>query len=154
MEKLTQQHLGKYLGTGLRGKYKLSEVIKLSANQKDEIRECELTSNDNVSFFVQYCKPILHPLSSLTEPIWHEGKEIVPIEWFEIGDDRNDSIEYDHGNIKLINHIFEISDHNMSYDIKFLPYAVVQKLIEWHFAIDIPDGTWIPVDEVNSEIYK
>lgn len=80
-------------------------------------------------------KPILCPLSDLTKEIEVNGEKFVPIEWFEIGDDVNDSEEYDHGNIKLIKTMESISKFNISNDMLHLPYGVVQKLYEWHFDI-------------------
>lgn len=99
-------------------------------------------------------KPIYRPKEHLTIPITHNGETFVPIEWFEIGDDSNESIEYDFGNIKLIKDLESISEHGSLHDINYLPYGVIQKLIEWHFVLDEPEGTWISVDELDTNPYE
>jgi hypothetical protein len=80
-------------------------------------------------------KPLLHPLSDLTKEIDHNGERFVPVEWFEIGDDGGESLEYTHGNIKLIKTLKFIAEYNIHNDINYLPYGVVQKLHEWHFDV-------------------
>jgi hypothetical protein len=80
-------------------------------------------------------KPILEPLSNLTKPITRNGVTFTPIEWFEIGDDENDSLEYDNGNIKLIRSLESLAKNGMVNDINYLPYGVIQQLIEWKFWI-------------------
>jgi hypothetical protein len=77
MDKITINELKGYLGTGLQMRYLLSDVITLSESQKDEIRTVTLT-NDNVVFCLKNCKPLLYPLSSLTE--YREDLGFVPIE--------------------------------------------------------------------------
>ena len=78
-------------------------------------------------------KPILRSLKSLTKEIVNNEEKFIPIEWFEIGDDENDSLEYDHGNIKLIKSLESLSKNLFANDINFFPYGVVQKLHEWRF---------------------
>lgn len=80
-------------------------------------------------------KPILRPLSDLTKEIEINGEKFVPIEWFEIGDDNNETYEYDNGNIRLIEDLEYLSINRLSLDIVFIPYGVIQKLIEWHFDV-------------------
>lgn len=60
--KLKLEELAGYLPYGLNGIFTLSDVVNLSDGQKDEVREKALTQ-DNVSFFLVYCKPLLLPLS-------------------------------------------------------------------------------------------
>lgn len=78
---------------------------------------------------------VLRPLSDLANEIEANGEKFVPIEFFEIGDDNNKSIEFDYGNIKLINRLNEVSKFNVFQEMNYLPYFVVQKLLEWHFDI-------------------
>lgn len=66
--KLELKHSAPYLPYRLQGVFKLSDVIKLSSFQKDETRTCTL-SKDNISFFVNYCKPRLMTLSCFYEEI-------------------------------------------------------------------------------------
>lgn len=81
-------------------------------------------------------KPILFPLYMLTQEIEHEGERFIPIDYFEISDEQSSyNIEFDSGNIRLINDLTDIAKHNISFDIKFLPFEVVNKLTEWHFNV-------------------
>jgi hypothetical protein len=73
--KLELKHLAPYLPYGLKTKYILSDVIRLSSGQKDETRDSLLTP-DNVKFSLIYCKPILRPLSDLTKEIEFKGEKI------------------------------------------------------------------------------
>jgi hypothetical protein len=74
-------------------------------------------------------KPILFPISSLTE--FRKDLGFIPIEYFEIGDDDNDSVEYEHGNIKTIRSLESLSKHGIVNDVQYLPFGVIQKLYEW-----------------------
>jgi hypothetical protein len=78
-------------------------------------------------------KLLLRPLSQLTETIEHGGEMFVPIEYFEIGDGHNDSLEYDYGNIKLINTLESIAEQEAWQDCDFLPNGVVKYLHSLHF---------------------
>lgn len=88
----------------------------------------------------------LWDLSYLTKEIEHEGRVFIPIDVFEITDDSDSySIEYDHGNIKLIRDLKSIAENNLYFDIQFLPFEVVQRLIFWHFNVfNLPAGEFIP----------
>jgi len=66
--KLELKHLAPYLPYGLNGRFTLSEVIQLSSSQKDEIRDKKLIA-ENVNFFLNYCTPILRPLSDLQDEL-------------------------------------------------------------------------------------
>lgn len=87
----------------------------------------------------------LYDLSHLTKEIQHEGRVFTPIDVFEITDDHDSySVEYDHGNIKLIRSLEAIAENSSYYDIQFLPFEVVQRLISWHFNIyQLPAGEFI-----------
>ena len=78
----------------------------------------------------------LYPLSYIIKEINVNGKTLVPSEFFEIGDNINNSEEYDYGNIKLIKKLKDIAIHNIHHDIQFLPHGVVKKLYEWHIDVD------------------
>lgn len=85
---------------------------------------------------IEHFKPCLFHLNSLTKTITISGKEFVPIDEFEIGDGDDNGIEYNNGNIRLIKDLEAISAGSLYQNIHFLPYSVVNKLIEWHFDID------------------
>lgn len=93
-------------------------------------------------------KPILRPLSDLCWSVTLNNETFVPVEFFEIGDSDNISLEFDYGNIKLINNLEEIAKHNIYNDIKYLPNYVVNKLFEWHFDVFglIPKGLSIDIN--------
>jgi hypothetical protein len=71
--------------------------------------------------------PILRPLSDLTKEIEVNGDKFVPIDWFE-----HDSVsDYFDGNI-WVKFLFEDGKCG---DLDFIPYGMIQKLLEWHFDI-------------------
>ena len=96
---------------------------------------CLLTKENNDAYGIVTCKPLLRPLSSLTEEIEHNGERFVPIEELQLQ------------NIKII----EITNAN----VELLPYWAVQKLHEWHFDIHglIDRNLALPIDgkEVEGE---
>jgi hypothetical protein len=128
--KLEIKHLAPYLPYKICGVCEGEHAIELvlGVYENEIITDIDGTTYDNF-------KPILRPLSDLTKEIEHNGEKFVPIEWFEIGDDDNWFYEFDSGNIRLIKNLATISKHNLSHDIKFLPFAVTQQLIEWHFDV-------------------
>jgi hypothetical protein len=101
-------------------------------------------------------KPILRPLSDLTKEITHKGETFVPIDFFEIGDDENQSYEYDYGNIKLIKPLETISENYLLHDTIFLPYGVIQKLHEWMFDTEglIEAGLAVDVNTLETNCYE
>lgn len=78
-------------------------------------------------------KPVLYDLSYLTKEIEHEGEKFVPIEYFDVGDDSSNSYPYDFGsgNVSIIRTLKSIAENNIVFDVKFLPFEVVQRLISW-----------------------
>lgn len=163
MRKLEYKHIAPYLQHNL--KVKLSDIgIKwLHENQKP------LTNIDNDVFsihdihlwnssiemaniddiYVGYLeiggiKPILRPLSQLLEEIECNGETFTPLDFFEIGDE--DNFEYiDMQTYRLLE---SIARHNIIHDVRWLPYGVVEKLIEWNFDINglIEDGLAIKIE--------
>ena len=97
---------------------------ELKAYYQNEIYETGLT-NFFCFWSIGY-KPILEPLSNLTKPITRNGVTFVPIEWFE-NDVSNDWFD---GNI-WVDYLFR----NEKVDLDFIPYGMVQQLIEWKFDI-------------------
>jgi hypothetical protein len=120
---LTIKHLAGYLPYGLNTKYQLFGVIGLITEQKDEVRDKKLTT-DNCDFVLKFCKPILRPLSDLTKEIEVDGEKFVPIE--KCGYCSLENCKDEQGNIDLIS-----SNHVLN----FIPYFCVLKLLEWHFDI-------------------
>lgn len=98
----------------------------------------EVLSIENIKYInspFNTIKPILRPLSDLTKEI--EETKFVPVDYFEIGEEINADFpfEFDHGNVKLIQYLESISKYNLHNDINYLPFSVVQKLMEWHFDV-------------------
>jgi hypothetical protein len=71
--KLTTRELAPYLPHGLSVKYRL---IGRHSAHKESILEGRML--DSLAIY-QYVKPLLRPLSQLTEEIEHNGEEFVPI---------------------------------------------------------------------------
>lgn len=138
MYNLTLEHLSAYFPYGLRMIFegKGGREITLSSIT-EQGKYGVVISGGTGPMWLNSCgfKPILRPLSDLTKEIEHKGERFVPIEWFEIGDDENTSMEYDHGNIKLVKTLDSIAKYNIHNDINYLPYGVAQKLIKWHFDV-------------------
>lgn len=128
--KLELKHLAPYLPYGLKGKYKLSDVINLSKGQKDEIREVTLTE-DNIKFFRLYCNPILRPLSDLTKEIEHNGEKFIPSEVLL----RIYREEWVVDKIQINNEYWFSLDFYCGIDIIPTPLWVYEKLFEWHFDV-------------------
>jgi hypothetical protein len=113
------KHLAPYLPYGLKVKHasKLGNIKKTS-----ELTVSDLPWLRNQKYF----KPILEPLSNLTKPITRKGVTFVAIEWFE-NDVSNDWFD---GNI-WVDYLFR----KEKIDLDFVPYGMVQQLIEWKFDI-------------------
>lgn len=137
MASLTLEHLSAYLPYGLEVKKIVGgEVLQMmslsTVTHKGQI--CIETYSG--TYGDMWFKPILRPLSQLMQEIEHNGESFVPVEWFEIGDNEgNNWFEFDNGNVKLINNLSSISEHRIYHDINYLPFAVVQKLLSWHFDV-------------------
>lgn len=95
MDKLTIEHIAPYLAYGLDGQFKLSDVVDIAKNRRDEVRDKTLTVH-NVDFFIKYCKPILRPLSDLFEWVdYNDGHGLVKIgyKYGIVKDDHGDYCE-------------------------------------------------------------
>lgn len=69
--KLELKHLAAYLPYKLVGTWMLSDVLNISQYRRDEERRTTLTE-DNVKFFLNTCKPILRPLSEVSDSLFEE----------------------------------------------------------------------------------
>lgn len=77
-------------------------------------------------------KLILRPLSDLTKEIEINGEKFIPIDIFDFGDDDSNNKIPDYG-LKNHDYMIAISEYNLTYDINFLPFGVVEFLFKWHF---------------------
>lgn len=114
MSELTIKELAPYLP------YKL-EMELLDFPLGKHIRTLELDCGHDFHFYLQQnkVKPLLHPLSSLTKEIEHNGERFVP---------------NNHKDFKMF--IKEDLEYFIS-NIKYAPYNMIQQLAEWH--IDFQD---------------
>lgn len=151
--KLELKHLVPYLPYGL----KFYDILHEVTHNVVGIIEDEIyAKDDNGDCYSWYYKeseekPILRPLSDLTKEIEIDGEKFVPIEWFEIGDDVNESLEYGNGNIKLIRSLESMSKYGIVNDVNYLPFGAVEKLFEWHFDVFglIKNGLAIDINTIN-----
>lgn len=92
-------------------------------------------------------KPYLRPLDQLTQEITHNGEKLVFTELFETGDDVGHNYEFDFGNVKLINHLKTIAEHNLVADVPYLPHLVIKEMLKYHFDISglCDSGLAIPI---------
>lgn len=91
---------------------------------------------------------ILRPLSDLTKDINYGLSTYAFTDLFEIGDCDGCVFEFEHGNIKTIKALENISKYNSYNDINYLPNAVVNMMYEYHFDVFglIPQGLAIDVN--------
>ena len=104
-------------------------------NQSLQLVSCEDIKYSLDEIDLSWIELQLKPFSMLLEKIEHNGEKFIPIEWFEIGDEDNDSFEYDFGNIKLIRSLESLAKNELANDVNHFPFGVVQKLIEWEFDV-------------------
>jgi len=116
--KLELKHIAPYLPYGLNGRYTLSEVITLSAGQKDEVRN-KILAPDCVPFFLSNCKPILRPMSDLDtdDDAWFHKKTSIEyvIEFNSVLDD----LDYSTVQLMIANRydVFGLIDQGLAIDI-------------------------------------
>ena len=101
-------------------------------------------------------KPILFPLSFLDKEITVNGETFVFTELLEIGDDGGYNYEFDFGNIKIIETLKKVAEHNYHYDMPYLPNQVIEDMIKYHFDTDglIEQGLAISVFDLPENPYK
>ena len=163
MRKLEYKHIAPYLQHNL--KVKLSDIgifnldseyghtmevygcfnINNIAFSKEVDIEIENDSGYSIGYIVvDEIKPILRPLSQLLEEIECNGETFTPLEFFEVYEENS----FEYINMKTYRMIEEIAKENIIHDVRWLPYGVVEKLIEWNFDINglIEDGLAIKME--------
>ena len=94
--------------------------------------------------------PILHPLSDLTKPIEHNGEVFVPIKKIkELFIDGTEDVLSQ--SIEAIEYFIE---NNFFSRIEYLPFVLIKKLIEWHFAVGLSEDNYIDVNSLKESPYK
>lgn len=144
MKQLTIKHLGRRLHAG----------VKMYQESLDgqNVSFWELTGA-NVDMAIEFQNmPILRPLQDLTKPIrqanYKAGKEFVPIEEIAkilISKHGEDFDSYE-GALTWCDAIM--------YDVSSNPFWINELLIQWHFVIEEPSGTWISVHDLESNPYE
>ena len=95
-------------------------------------------------------KPIAHPLSDLTKPIKQNGEVFVPIKKIkELFIDGTEDVLSQ--SIEAIEYFIE---NNFFSRIEYLPFILIQKLIEWHFAVGLDENDYINVNTLEVNPYK
>lgn len=112
--KLELKHLAPYLPYGITGQFNLNQIRE---DYKIELRT-KIMREDNVDFFLKYCKPILRPLSDLTK----DNFELI----YKGTDDNSDIIKY------LSEHINNGKGHIA---IQQIDYWRVVVLLKHHFDV-------------------
>ena len=131
-------HLAPYLPYRLRlfhEEYKAKHILDISIKEGiyySEMSAVTLTAMVNGN---GYLKPILLPLSDLTKEINYGLSTYAFTDLFEIGDCDGCVFEFEHGNIKTIKSLENISKYNSYHDINYLPNAVVNMMYEYHFDV-------------------
>ncbi len=145
---LKPYQLGRRLGSGVifqlpKHQFKYGEQTTLPMNgvniDADGKINIELLLPDGDLLFsnqLKWCNPIYRPLSHLTIPITHNGETFVPYN-------------------RLPLFCRELIDSKyLSEHIKTFCYKDIDALIEWNFHIDEPEGTWISVDDLETNPYE
>lgn len=128
MEKLNIKYVAPYLPYGLKG---------LVIYSKNHSEICYLDIRSDINNYVSIdefingtypIKPILRPLSDLTNEIEHNGEKFIPSEllWY---------INVGHIDYITKEREYNINKYGYNRWLDRIPFSIVQKLIEWHFDI-------------------
>jgi hypothetical protein len=148
IDKLEVKHLSPYLTYKLKlyaGEFFVKNNLDVILDRLDMTTKAIDASNLNGVWFIDQIKPILRPLSDLTKEIEVNGKKFVPYDYF-LNDTENDWFE---GNIWM-RYLFEGNIDKL--EIGFIPYYVIQKLLQLHFDIFglIEKGLAISYNDINN----
>jgi len=126
MDSITLKEIAGYLSYGL-------DILPIKrAYLYGSYEEKKLTISVLNRFELKDIKPILWPLSMLTQEIEHSGEKFIPFE--QIKKIRNKNWIYFEDENEYCE-MFHYSDHteNTYYNIFDFPYEIIEKLYEWHF---------------------
>lgn len=139
--KLELKHLAPYLPYNIRLQFIIKdEIIKTGVmtrllNYSHETHPERIAIDNYDSEHIWMFKPILRPLSDLVKQINYGIQTYSFTDLLEISDTDGCIFEFDHGNIKVINFIDSIAKFNSYHYINYLPYVVVEMMIEKHFDV-------------------
>jgi len=137
MIKLELKHLSPYLPYGLKvyNKNNKVDLTIVGCTHGLIIMHNEKYSQEfSFDKFQEYnYKPILHPLSDLTEEIEHNGKKFVPTE---------------NKNLIYIKNAVDTKLFDIQQLVCVASYSAYQKMFEWHFDVFglIPEGLAIDIN--------
>ena len=122
--KLELRHLAPYLPYGLKMKWIEGDMIYKLTRLSTAGLACVDENGYRTPFDYEHIKPILRPLSDLSEKIEHEGKKFVPMNKLpRVG-------------------VYDVRDLECS-------YLDMQKLFEWHFNVfDLPQKLWVDINTI------
>ncbi len=155
--KLELKHLSAYLAYGLKGAaysldgyyepIELGELMRIDTGvtRSGDTGEVWLVLDDIEVPIIEF-KPLLYPLEYLTKGIEVNGEKFVPYDYF-LNDTENDWFG---GNIWM-RYLFEGNIDKL--EIGFIPYYVIQKLLQLHFDIFglIEKGLAIDINTLNKQ---
>lgn len=144
--KLELKHLAPYLPYGLRIILPKSGRIIVVAGLLEVVDEGILVRDVDGSWLglgLWHFTPILRPLSDLTKEIEHNGERFVPKRVLKEMPDPIGGFHTDR--------LMTIVENPQKWSIEVANYAVVQKLIEWHFDVFglIENGLAIDINTLN-----
>lgn len=151
MEQLGIKHLGRRLAYGVKAINAFKQTVEVLGLQNgnesvgNELWVFKHPNGDYLQGYLYECKPILRDLSDLTKEITHKGEKFVPIErlsklYPNVPNWNDFSAFWISTTSRLKNTIVE--------------YCVVEWLLEHHFHIDEPEGTWIDVNNLPKNPYE
>ena len=120
-------------------------VTILGISNYNDIPELKFIMEDGTidTDVIDWFKPLYLPLSNLTKPIkvegYNDGKEFVPMEELK-------RIEPEYPLLIEDNSVFFTDACNLNMLEISRINKLFQLLYQWHFAVDIPDGTWININ--------
>ena len=122
MKKLELKHIAPYLAYGVKcfcTEFNNGEILTLESFYfSSSSKELKLIFKEkNGGSSSTSCKPILRPLSQLTQEIEHNGGKFVPMD--------------------ILHELFRKTDlfYFDTYMVLNNPYEVIEKLLEWHFDV-------------------
>lgn len=168
MKELELKHLAPYLPYGLKLQYVVREKVEQIGIMKSISHNEDETNPTRVSISAMYneehiwmFKPLLRPLSQLTQEIEHNGENFVPLEVIarmiepeyilidkstfdfnvineSIGYDQVFQLRYktDYDNYKMVVMLnFHEKEKCFWHTERIIPFSCIEKLLEWHFDI-------------------
>ena len=134
METLKLEHIAPYLPYGLKG-IASGKIYKLKAIKTGRSDCYWIKEKDPYIFGVwglRRIKPLLRPLSQLTEEIEHNGDKFVPIDYNAFKHDKD--------------HLVDFANNFKNY--KSVKYGIMERLFEWHFDVFglIEKGLAVPIE--------